>query len=133
MSSTDSGHRSLRRGNPVLQAAVISGACAIVAALIGGLFTLASEWLSGSPISRPTIASPSPQPRQSISIGSPSPQPFIIGPGIRIDPDVPLNHSTFCSWQFGRYPMPLAAVPQPGTRPLVHIDARCVYPEDPDP
>lgn len=48
-------------------------------------------------------------------------------------PDVPLNHSTFCSWQFGRYPMPLAAVPQPGTRPLVHIDARCVYPEDPNP
>jgi hypothetical protein len=137
MSSTRPGHRPPHRSNPVLQAAVISGACAIAAALIGGLFTL----LPGAPPpvwSNPPAPYHKSSPKLSPAPGSDAAQnalPLKLSEiGLSINPHVPLDHATFCSWRFGRDPMPLASVAQSGkAQPRVHIDARCVYPHDPNP
>jgi hypothetical protein len=140
MSSTRSAHRSLRRGNPALQAAAISGVCAIAAALIGGLFTV----LSGGPSGTSTSPSPQPHAKKSHAVkgsrtgGQGAIQ--IVEPlklaklHITINPYVHLNHSNLCSWRMGSNPMPLASLGQPGAPlPLVRVDARCIYPEDPNP
>lgn len=140
MSSTRSGHRSPRRSNAVLQAAVISGACAIVSALIGGLFTLLSGATPRTSNSPPPAPHAKPPRRQKTSptgggSASQSAKPLKSGTiSISVNAHVPLNSTTLCSWHFYRNPMPLASAGQPGiTQPLVHIDARCVYPEDPNP
>jgi hypothetical protein len=133
MPSTRSGRQSHQRGNPVLQAAALSGTCTIVAALIGGLFTLVSGWSSGSPSSPPANLYATPSPSVTPT-PSPSVSPFVWSPSILINPDLSLNSSNFCSWRFGTHPIPLASPPQiDGNPPLVHIDARCVYPEDANP
>jgi hypothetical protein len=139
MSSTRPGHRPPRRSNPVLQAAAISGACAIASALIGGLFSLlpggpSPAW-SNTPARYYKAFS---KKRSSAPGGSSAAQsalPLKLSEmGLSVNPHVPLDGATFCSWRFGRSPMPLASVGQPGTsQPTVHIDARCVYPDDPSP
>ena len=138
MSSTRPGRRLPRRSNTVLQAAVISGSCAIIAALIGGLFTL----LPGGPPpawSNPPAPHYRPYPeKRPFAPGSSAAQnalPLKLSEmGLSVNPHVPLDDATFCSWRFGRNPMPLAALDQSGkAQPRVHVDARCVYPHDPNP
>lgn len=43
--------------------------------------------------------------------------------------NVQLSQATFCSWQLGHNPLPLASKMPPRAR----VDARCLYPTEPDP
>lgn len=116
-----------------LRIAKLQGRYAIVAAVAGALVAgiigfIVYEFTHDSPSSSTTAnasGNTAPTTPRYSQVGSPVPR----ASGLYVDSNVPLDGSTFCGWQLGTNPIPLASL----NPPQVRIDDRCNFPQHPDP